>query len=244
MPLPMLTKITAICLASLLALGPLSVGAQMPSTPPVPPQVIVSASAEVRVQPDRATVVFSVETHGQTAAAVAAENARRQKSVMDALKGRIGPQDLLSTAGYSVATDDRYDSGQRKVVGYVARNTVVLETRLLDRVGAFLDAALSNGSNVVGGLRFWSSSVDSARRDALTQAVSRARADAEAIARAAGGALGNLLEVSAGGPSVIPMMGENVAFARAAQVPETPIYPTEQTVSATVNARWLFVPGK
>ena len=212
------------------------------AVPPTLPQIHVSASGEVQVQPDRATMAFSVETHGQTAAAAAAENARRQKSVTDVLRGKIGAQDKLTTAGYSVSTDDRYDSGQRKVVGYVARNTVVLETRSIEKVGSLIDAALANGANVISGLRFWSAVIDSARRDALTAAVSRARADAEAIAHAAGGSLGQLLEIQSGSDAVPMVMATSMAMRSAAT--ETPITPTEQTVTASITARWVFVSGK
>ena len=235
-------SLTILVLASLLASAPQLASAQTTaSVPSAPPQILVSASGEVRIQPDRATIMFSVETRGQTAAAAAAENARKQKSVTDALRGKIGSQDQLTTGGYSVSTDDRYDSGQRKVVGYVARNTVVLETKSIDKVGSFIDAALSNGSNVISGLRFWSSTVDVARRDALTSAVTRAREDAEAIARAAGGSLGPLLEIQAGAASMPIVMGESVMAMRASAAPETPITPSEQTVTASITARWAFI---
>src|SRR5262245_6129217 len=107
------------------------VAAAQGNSPPsaTQPQISVSATGEVQIRPDRATIMFSVETRAATAAAAGAENARRQKSVSDALKAKIGSDDRLTTAGYSVSTDDRYDGGQRKVVGYIARNTVVLETR-------------------------------------------------------------------------------------------------------------------
>ncbi len=203
------------------------------------PQILVSASGEVRVQPDRATIMFAVETRGPTAATASAENAKRQKSVTDALRAKLGAHDQLFTAGYSVSTDDRYDSGQRKVVGYVARNSVVLETRSMENVGSFIDAALSNGSNVISGLRFWSSAMDLARREALTAAVARARADGEAMARAAGGSLGQLLELQSVA-SGMPIVMEAMAMRSAA--PETPISPSEQTVTASITARWSFVP--
>ena len=50
-----------------------------------------------------------------------------------------------------------------------------------------LDAALANGANQINSLDFFASNADSARHEALGQAVVRARADAEASARAAGG---------------------------------------------------------
>jgi uncharacterized protein YggE len=76
----------------------------------------------------------------------------------------------------------------------------------------------------------------------LTSAVTRARADAEAMARAGGGTLGPLLEVSSvpSGPQPVIEMG-NLIRARAAE--QTPINPGALTVTVSVTARWQFVPG-
>jgi len=77
---------------------------------------------------------------------------------------------------------------------------------------------------------------------ALAVAVANARADAEALARAAGGSLGALIEMTTGEPQVRPV---EMAMARvAAAAPRTPIEAGQQTVEATVTARWLFVPGR
>ncbi|MBV6520013.1 MAG: hypothetical protein MNPFHGCM_00117 [Gemmatimonadaceae bacterium] len=228
-----------VLLPLLLGLSPaVGLGQSAPASPSVPPSIVVSAIGEASIQPDRATMMFSVETRAPTAAAAGAENARLQRAVTDALRGRIASSDRLSTAGYSVSTDDRYEDGQRRVTGYIARNTVVLETRSIERVGAYIDLALSSGSNLVSGLRFWASAADKARREALADAVKRARADAEAIAAAAGGSLGQLLEVQSSSPGG-PIIMEAMAMRSAAT--ETPISPSEQTVSATVSAKWVFV---
>jgi len=234
----MTSSIRALGLGIVSAAMPLQ--AQSGNSGLAPPQIVVSAIGEVRVTPDRATISFSVETRGQTASIAAAENSRRQKAVLDALRGKVGAQDQLSTSGYMVSPDERFDSGQRKVVGYIARNVVVLETRLIERVGTFIDTALAAGSNVVSGLRFFSSTADEARRGALAAAVRRARADADAMALAAGGSLGGLLELSTSGQDR-PVLGDvSMAMVRAA-VPETPIVPSDQTISAFVSARWLYL---
>jgi uncharacterized protein len=217
-----------------------TLAAQSGSGATAPPQIVVSATGEVRLAPDRATMSFSVETRGQTATAAASENARRQKAVMEALRAKAGAQDQLSTSGYMVAADEHFDAGQRKVVGYISRNTVILETRLIDRIGGFIDTALSAGSNLMSGLRFYASSVDEARRGALGDAVRRAHADAEAMARAASGSLGGLLELTTSAPRG-PVIGDvSMAMIRSA-APETPIVPGDLTISVQVSARWLFV---
>jgi uncharacterized protein len=217
--------------------------AQSPVSQPQPsvPQIVTSASGEARVQPDRATIFFAVETRAPTAARAGADNAERQRAVLEALRKAGLAEGQLSTTGYSVAPEMRHDGKQPQVVGYVARNMVQAEVRRIDQVGALIDAALGAGANVVSSLRFYSSRTDDGRRLALADAVAKARADADAIARAAGGSLSELIEVTTLGPAR-PVYGDDFA-ARGAMADATPIEPGEQTVTVFVTARWRFVPS-
>ncbi|MGH7649403.1 MAG: SIMPL domain-containing protein, partial [Gemmatimonadaceae bacterium] len=73
---------------------------------------------------------------------------------------------------------------------------------------------------------------------ALAAAVARARGDAEAMAKGAGGRLGDLIEVTAqAGPGPVQPFGARMSLAVAA----TPISPGTQTVSTEVVARWRFM---
>jgi uncharacterized protein YggE len=125
------------------------------------------------------------------------------------------------------------------VTGYTVTNTVRADVRKLDDVARFIDATLAKGANEISGLQFYSSKADSARRVAMALAVANARADAETLARAAGGTLGALLELSTG-TSIRPMQESIGVAAMAARVP-TPIEPGQQSVTASVMTRWMFV---
>src|SRR5258708_33917242 len=81
-------------------------------------------------------------------------------------------------------------------------------------------------------------SLDEARRQAISAAVSNARADAEAMATAAGGTLGQLLEVSTGGPIVPPRPMFDLAVRSAAGgAGPTPGHPGRQTGGGVVRAQ-------
>jgi uncharacterized protein len=167
------------------------VSAQSPtaSQPPVP-QIPTTAQGESRVQPDRATLLFTVETRAPTAARAGADNARRQRAVIDTLR-KLGLADgQISTSWYSVAPEMRYDGRQPQVTGYVARNSVQADVPRIDQVGTLIDAALGAGANVVRSLRFFSSRADDVRRLALADAVAKPKSDADAMTRAAGGTFG------------------------------------------------------
>ena len=212
------------------------------------PQVVTNGQGEAKVVPDRARLELSVQTRAATAAAAGSDNARRQQAVLDALRKLGFTPAQLSTVNYNLYPEMRYDQNgqQPRVTGYVATNTVRVEVKDIGMIGKAIDASLGAGANVVSSLAFYSSSTDSARRSALAEAVARARDDADAVARAAGGSIGSLLELTTTDfrPPVVynrVLAAEGMAGKLAGP---TPVEPGEQTVSATVTARWAFVPGR
>jgi uncharacterized protein YggE len=221
------------------------IGCQVPTPSSVaPPQIVTTGEGEARLTPDRATLYLGVQTRAATAASAASENARRQRAILDTLRALGLGADQISTINYSVSPEVQYDrtGGSPRVTGYTVSNTVRAEIRRLDDIARVIDAALAKGSNQVSGLEFYSSNADDARRSAIAAAVSKARADADAMARAAGGSIGSLIELTT---SVPPIRPYEVAMrsAAAAQV-ATPIEPGQQIVHATVTGRWVFVPGR
>jgi uncharacterized protein len=215
--------------------------------PSLVPVLASSGQGEAKVTPDRASVMLNVQTRATTAAGAAAENASRTRAVLDAV-GKLGlSRDQLSTEGYTVYPEMQYDrsGASPRVSGYVVTNTVRAETKRPEQAGAIVDAALAAGANMVNSLSFYASSIDEARRQAVAAAVTSARADAEAMARAAGGTLGALLELTTGGPTVPPRPMYEIAMrAKSAMQSEpTPVNPGQQTVTVFVTAKWRFVPS-
>ena len=207
------------------------------------PQIAVTGRGEVKVSPDRATIQISVQTRAPTAAGAAAENANKQQAVLTALRALGLGNDQLSTINYNVYPEQRYEQGKEPViVAYNVTNTILAEVRKLTQVGPVIDAALSHGANMITSLQFYASNTEAARRTAIVTAIEKARADAEAAAKAARGTLGTLLEISIGSyspPPPRPVM----MMAKQAQA-DTPINPGEETLAVEVNTRWRFIPGQ
>lgn len=210
-----------------------------------PPQIVTTATGEATTIPDRGVVYFAVETRASTAAAAGAENARRQTAVIAAIRARGIDPEQITTSGYSVGPEERYDSGQRKLVGYIARNSVVVDVHRIDLLGSLIDATLAAGANSIGGLRMYSTKYETARRSALESAVAKAKEDAAVMASAAGGTLGDPLEISTselGLPR--PMYDVMLSSRAAAAAPETPVAVGEQKVTVSVSTRWIFIPRR
>jgi hypothetical protein len=232
--------------------GPLLAQGAPPVAPPVAvptasPVIAVSGTGEAQVTPDRARLSIGVQTQAPTAADASARNARLQRAVIDTLRALGLGADQITTSGYNVYPEQTFDpQGRRpRITGYNVQNTVTVELRRIDQVGPALDAVLSKGANLVSSLQFYSSQEAAVQRRALQNAIERARADAEAMATAAGGRLGALLELSSGIVSrPRPMNEVAMASARMADAAPTPISEGTQTLTATVTGRGQFLPGR
>ncbi|HEX9580128.1 MAG TPA: SIMPL domain-containing protein [Gemmatimonadales bacterium] len=217
-------------------------GVALAQTPPERPprEIVVTASRSVDLAPDYAVVHLGVETRNADAARAGAEHARIATAVREALRSLGFPAESLPTIGYTVQPE--YDRERNRPIGYSVRGAVEARVHDLSRVGRVIDAALAAGANRVSGLSFESTRREAARLQAVELAVRAARAEAEAIARAADGTLSSLLQAGTG-EFVAPRLmrtGRDVSMAMA----ETPITPEMLEVTATVTTHWEFVPRR
>ncbi len=219
---------------------PTRLGAQVNGPQPPPAMITAAGHGESTVTPDRATVTLTVESHAASAAGAASDNAKRTRTTLDTLRAIGLTRDQLSTAGYTVEPDYRYDKGTSHVIGYIARNTVRVNVRSIDQTGRVINAALAGGASAIGNVEFSASTLDAARHSALASAVAQARADADAMAKAAGGSLGPLVDLSTEGAPPRPRpLFEARALAGAAE--PTQLQAGDISVTVTVNGRWQFV---
>ncbi|MBI1808359.1 MAG: SIMPL domain-containing protein [Gemmatimonadetes bacterium] len=213
----------------------------------VTPVIITSASADVELKPDRATLVLTVESRAPTAARAGSETARKQRAVLDTLRGLRVADEQVMTARLEVTPEYSYPGRGEppKLTGYVSRSSVRVTVLNIEQTGTLIDAALSKEASGVGSLQFGSSKADEARLKALELAVAKAKAEASTMARAAGGALGAMLELSSNAAQ--PMFQAPSLMAMSARVADagvvqTPVSEGLLKISAFVNARWAFTP--
>lgn len=209
------------------------------------PHLIVVASSEVEVVPDRAHLLIAVESRGRTSQAAATENARVQTAVLEAIRRAGIPAAQIRTQSVMVTPEYEYprEGGRPTVTGYQARNAVQVEARDLSRVGGVIDAALAAGATNINGPSFALANPDSSRREALDAAVRKGMADARVMAQAAGMTLGAVLELSSEDGAQTPMFdrGEMVAM-RATEAAPTPISAGLISVRSTVRLKIALRP--
>jgi uncharacterized protein len=227
----------------------LPLAAQQPSgdtaqPPRFPSQISASATGEARYVPDRATISLGVQTHAPTAAKASIDNAAKQRAVIGAIRALGIAADQISTSDYNLSADRVFNpaGGDKtpRIVGYIVNNTVNVEVRKVEQVGALIDAAIAKGANEVSSLDFHSSAPDSLRRLALADAVHKAATDAAVLAQAAGGHVGELIELTTGGVEQPP---RPMMRMQASEVAGTPISIGTRGITVTVMARWRFVEG-
>lgn len=209
------------------------------------PSLVVGASAEIRVAPDRAELSVAVESRARTAAQASSENARVQTAVLDAVRRQGVTAQQLQTRSMQVTPEYQYprEGGRPTVTGYVARNEVVVTLTDLSKVGAVIDAALSQGATNISGPRFMLANPDSARREALDAAVRKAMADAQVMARAAGVRVGRVLEMTThSGSENFEAVRPAMMLRASADATPTPIETGNLTIQASVQVRVAILP--
>lgn len=243
-------RCTAACIAILCVLPCVAIEAAAQDAQSLGPQVIASGTADETIRATTASFSIEITSLAATAASASAQSARISEAVRNALQAARLSRNEIVQSQLTVAPRWEYDEATRKQrrTGYDATTIIQIETDRLERLGAYMDAALNAGATGVSMVNFSAKDSDEARRRALAQAVSQARADAETIARAGGGTLGELLLLTTE-PLNTPRGGEfiplSVAAVRSvAGAERTDIIPSQIKVTATVIGHWQFVVSK
>lgn len=214
------------------------------------PVLSVSGTGEARVTPDVATVRLGVLAQAETARAAQDEVSRTAAAILEAIRKLGVPQEQIQTSElslnpvYGQQPPDRSGLQEPRIVGYQATNVVSVRLEDLSKVGPVIDAGLGAGANRLDGLFFGLKDEGPARAAALTAAVGEARTKAEALARAAGVKLGELVEITEGGVNVFTptfQKARGVAM-EAMAMADTPVESGQVSVDASVTLRYRIAP--
>jgi len=158
-----------------------------------PSTIEITGRAAVMALPTTVTISFAVETDSPKAQAAVRDNAERTEKVLAALKKVSDKDTKLRTTGFGLSPV--YEKGER-VIGYRVRNTVVLESKDLDKTGSFIDDAAEAGVSRIGNLSFSNDKEEEMRKEACLEALKRAMRDAEALAKASGMTIKRILKIT------------------------------------------------
>jgi uncharacterized protein len=155
--------------------------------------VTVSAGSRVEQDADVATITFGVRAHNDEAAAATSEVAERTEAVVAALRAAGVAQNELTVGGVRLG---RRTTRRGRLLGYVASVSVKVKTQQLNRLGAYIDAAVAGGADSIRDLEYDVQDRTGAVRQALREAIEFARAKAEALAGAENRQVGRAIVIS------------------------------------------------
>ena len=167
------------------------------------PVITVHISEQLRKPPDEATLRVGTEARADTAtAALAANNAKTEKLLGAIRAAGIESKDI-QTQGVSLAADYAYDppvNGRqnRRLAGYIARNSVQIKTRRIDQLTQLIDSLTASGATEIYGPEFSMADPAPLRAEARRLAMARGEAEASEYARNAGFSRVQLLSVEEG----------------------------------------------
>lgn len=227
--------------ATILALtfGAAIAQAQTPPDGKMQKNITVSATGTVDATPDLARIQTGVITEADTAAQALSGNSQAMAKLIGGLKESAIEAKDIQTSSFRV--EPRYtnprDGQAPEINGYRVVNEVQVVVRDIAKLGAILDALVKLGANQMNGLSFDVSKAETLKDDARKQAIENALRRAKLLAAAAGAEVGDVIaiseDVSHGGP-------RPYAMARAAKADMVPIEGGSETLEARVTVTWAL----
>jgi len=205
--------------------------------------ITVSGSGSVTGTPDRVTISFSVQTENSDVKLAQASNSLAMNNVIDALAAAGVPRDQMKTTDYTITPVYQDDKGvfTSKVKTYQVTNSLRVTLKDTNQTGQIIDTAVNAGANQVDSIQFMLSDAQALalRNQALTKAVTNARADADTVAAALNVTITgtNTADISQGYTPVVYNRYDNLVMeaGSAKAAASTPIQSGDITVTAQVT---------
>lgn len=212
-------------------------------------EAVINVSGEGRatLAPDMAIVELSVVRQAETAAEALAANNKAMADVLAAISSEGVADKDLQTSGFTIQPQYKqtilksgsYEPPQ--IVAYQVSNGVSVRVRDLGKLGLLIDKTVKLGVNDGGNIRFTNDNPDEAikqaRRNAMDEAIDKART----LAEAAGVKLGRVISINENFMRPMPMPQMMMRAAAPMDKAESvPIAAGENAYSVTVNIAYAI----
>ena len=148
--------------------------------------ISVTVSSSNEIEPDTASVSFSVETSAPTAQAAMKTNNEKTDKLLSALKPLLDldKQDTISTTSISVkpvySTDKK---GNKKFQNYTMINTISVKTKEIKNLSKLIDTAVANHATKVSDISYYVENEDIYSAALIKEATQKAEANATMTAK-------------------------------------------------------------
>ncbi|MFH1162078.1 MAG: SIMPL domain-containing protein [Candidatus Jorgensenbacteria bacterium] len=208
----------------------------------------VSGEGKAVAIPDIASFTFSVVTEGgKDIGALQLGNTEKANAAVAFVKGEGVEAKDIRTQAYRLEPRYQYYACKTgaclppEIVGYTITQSVAVKVRDFAKIGGLLSGVLENGANAVADFQFTVDDPTAVQAEARAEAVTRAKAKADEVAKAAGFSVGRLLSIDEGGgyQPMYSMAAESLGRGGGPTAAPTPtIEPGSQEVTVNVMLRY------
>lgn len=235
-----ITLLTAILLAGTFALGQ-----ERPTLTAQPNTIFVGAEGKFEANPDTALVQFNISAQEDNSRAAYDRASKAAEQVRQILRTN-GIEPSAAQLGYfSLEPVYDYKNAKRKLVAYRVNVNVSLKLRDFTKIAPIVQQLSDGDITDDQSISYTLDDIDAAKTKAVEDAYRRARASAEAVARAGERTLGELVYASVDTfenvrrPPMMQPMAKMAAIAPAA-APTEGFSPQTTSVTAHVNAMFAL----
>jgi uncharacterized protein len=156
------------------------------------PTLTVTGNGQLALAPDTAFVTLGMETAGKSLAEAQKLNHAVMQKVSERLRELQIDKERIQTASFTVSPQYKPPAKRPtdappvppEIIGYVVSNSVTVEVRNLEKVGAVIEESLAAGANHFHGLHWALRDEQQSKLGALKQAAAKAREKAAALSEA------------------------------------------------------------
>jgi len=234
----------AVSLLVTLLFVAVALGQDRPTVTAQPNTVFVGADGKFEANPDTALVQFDISAQEDNSRAAYDRASRQAEQVRQILRSN-GLEPTAAQLGYfSIEPVYDYKQAKRKLVAYRVDVKVSLKLKDFTKIAPIVQQLSDGDITDQQSITYTLDDIDAAKTKAVEDAYRRARASAEAVARAGGRTLGELSYASVDTfENVRPMpmpMARMSAMAQAAPAPTEEFSPQTTSVTAHVNAMFTL----
>jgi uncharacterized protein YggE len=209
-------------------------------------RTVIAASGQARqvTVPDRATLFFMIEPQAMSVDEAASRLPVVEKAVLDTLRRLNLAPNAIQSFNSGIAPYRNNMNPSMSGPSFAGRSMIRVEVSRLDQIPAITAAALAKGASFISSPAFAYSGADSLRRALLPQAFQMAQREAETLARAAGGRLGRLIDVSTTTSPNFFNEGNQQMFISTMGYDNGQRMTPSATVLVSVATRWVLIPNR
>jgi uncharacterized protein YggE len=233
-----------LSLLVLVLAGGFAPGQERPTITAQPNTVVVGADGKFEANPDTALVQFNISAQEDKSKAAYDRASNAAEQVRQILRSN-GIEPTAAQLGYfSIEPVYDYSKAKRKLVAYKVNVNVSLKLKDFTKIAPFVQQLSDGDITDEQSISYQLDDMEMAKTKAVEDAYRRARASAEAVARAGGRNLGELIYASVDTFENVrpvpmqPMM--RAAMAPGAAAPTEQFSPQTTSVTAHVNAMFAL----